>query len=390
MAGRRLRIGWSGSPSWWSGATDNTLTAIPGTSSGNIAAVAEAITPPNTNTGSDQAAIMTAWGAVACDTDTKALLAVANGGHQDWAGNETYKLSLTGESCAWERVTRRSTASDPPQAHNSSIARGDGSRTSDHPYSNRIYANGRVYMTAGCAYSGSLGYETSEVWYWAEADKDNGRLGYTNLGLAGTANGSDPALVESNNAYDPVGRKVWHIPQNASSPNDSYWSVDVDTDAIVTYTVGLPYNFTAAWVVCIPELRILLGRGDVDHSNALFYLDLTNPSAGWSSVTTETGTPRSVQGDGAVFHAGAGSHGKVYVWPATGGTTIYTLSIPSTVGGTFAWDAVTLSGSAPTQTINGTHRKFGIFEDFYGRTMLTFVTSVTNAVYFVRVAVGGL
>lgn len=389
MPGRRIRIGWSGTPSWFSGASDNTLTAVPGTSTGNIAAVAEAISPPNTNTGSDQASIMTAWGSVACDTDHKALLSVANGGHNDWAGNETYKLLLTAESCAWERVTRRSTASDPTQAFNASIARGDGSRAADHAYSNRQYANGRVYMTAGCAYAGSLGYETTEVWYWAEADIGNGRLGYTNLGLAGTCNGSDPALVESNNAYDPIGGKVWHIPQNASSPNDSYWSVDVSTDAITTYTVGLPYNFTAAWVVCIPALRILLGRGDVDHSNALYRLDLTNPSGGWTSCT-ESGTPRSVAQDGAVFHAAAGSNGKVYVWPATGGTTIYTLTIPASADGTYAWSSASLAGSAPTQTINGTHKKFGIFEDFYGRCMLVFVTSVTNAVYFVKVATGGL
>lgn len=373
-------------PSWFTGAADSTFGIIPGTATGTIQAVQQGGLP-------SPESIVTAYGgSPVINLDTMELELTGSGGHGDYAGNESYACPITGETNAFYRVTNYTATGAVDTSINSTGATSAGSMGTTHTYGNVDWFEGRTYFTCLASISDSgAGNSSSAVWSWSRDDIANGRIGYTYHGKGNpTWSGSvyDCNLFEANNVVDPIGRDIWQIPIAVSSPNNTCWKINHDTQAITSYSFGIPYGFFPDWVVCVPHLNILLaGAFSRSFSPGLWRLELENPTSGWKSCIY-SGAPQGQIGDAAVFHQYAGSYGKVYLW--RGGTTLHTLSIPLSRGGTFAFGSAALSGTAPTPvTATGTWKKMRLVETFSTQAMLVFLNAYNEGLRYIKVPSGG-
>lgn len=379
-------------PSWFASAANSTWGTIPGTGTGTIRAAHATL-----GTGADCSTIVTAWNSPAWDQDKKQIIFVGAGGHGDYSGNEAYVCPLTGATNGWARLNTPA-PSDASDSLNTTGQRSDGSMTATHTYGNIVYAAGKVWFPGLASVSGSTGWPTTACWNWDQNALSNGRRGYTYLGKACTTMSGpyQPSMYDGWCAYDPVDRNVWLVAMeaNGGATAPGLWKVSVDTGAITQYPIASG-SLVYGWLVCIPEKRILLARGESGFRNNLIRLDLENPNAGWVNCV-ESGTPRGQRGDAAVYHPQAGTHGKVYVMGGTNLSTVRTLTVPSALTGTWAWGSATLLGTAPASPQSGSggsgsfFKKLGLIENFGGRSMLALVNSVDNPVYFVKLPVGGL
>jgi len=376
-------------PSWFTSASNSTFGVVPGTDTGTIQAVQQGgLSSPES--------IVTAWNSPILDLERMELRLGGAGGHGDYGGNEFYACPLTGTTNAWRRLNDYTS---PPgttaaqQVLNGTNATSSGAMATYHTYGMVDWFEGQVYFTGGSA-NFSTGDPSSAIWTWAEEDLANGENGYTYHGKGApswTSNAYDPILFDAWNVVDPVQRDIWTIPQAASggSSNPGAYKINHDTKTITTYTFSTPYGHFPGWVVCVPRLNILLCCGDSSYSLSpgLWYLNLSNPTAGWTEITTTSGTLQGRLADAAVFHATAGSYGKVYIY--RGGSTLYTLTLPLDLSGTFTFGSTTLSGTAPSAPTNGWYKKMRLAEHYSSQAMLVFLTAYDAGLKYVKVPSGG-
>lgn len=376
-------------PSWFTGAANSTFGVVPGTDTGTIQAVQQGgLSSPES--------IVTAWNSPILDLERMELRLGGAGGHGDYGGNEFYACPLTGTTNAWRRLNDYTS---PPgttaaqQVLNGTNATSSGAMATYHTYGMVDWFEGQVYFTGGSA-NFSTGDPSSAIWTWAEEDLANGENGYTYHGKGApswTSNAYDPILFDAWNVVDPVQRDIWTIPQAASggSSNPGAYKINHDTKTITTYTFSTPYGHFPGWVVCVPRLNILLCCGDSSYSLSpgLWYLNLSNPTAGWTEITTTSGTLQGRLADAAVFHATAGSYGKVYIY--RGGSTLYTLTLPLDLSGTFTFGSTTLSGTAPSAPTNGWYKKMRLAEHYSSQAMLVFLSAYDAGLSYVKVPSGG-
>ena len=375
-----------GVPSYLQAANNSTFGIIPGTATGTIAAVMPGGIP-----GGD-ASIVDAWNCPIIDTNLMELRH-GGGGHGDYGGNEIYACPLSGPTNAFRRLMNPTVPTGTTDAAvNGTNATSSGAMATFHTYGNVEFFDGRTWFMGGSS-SQSSGNPTSAIWSWAEADLANGRNGYTyhGKGAPGWVDGGfyNPNVFDAWCAVDTARREIWEIPQAATgtAAHPGAWKIHADTKAITTYTFASPYGHFPGWVVHIPALDILLCCGDPTYSLSpgLWYLPLENPSGGWVQITNVTGTLQGRLADSAVFHAGAGANGKVYVW--RGGNTVYPLTIPASRTGTFAFGAgVSIAGTAPTTYAARWYKKMRLVEKW---SMLVILQAYNAGLAYVKIPSGG-
>jgi hypothetical protein len=163
-------------PAWLNGVAIGSWVQIPGT---NISSVDPSPTPPGNSGPSSK---IVAWCGAAMDTRDCSLYSVANGGHQDYSGNEVDKLRLTVDAPAWQQVIAPTPAS---QLCDTCPYYADGHPSSRHSYYTQVFVPQRdAIMMFG---SGS---------YWC-----SGSSGVPGCGNGGTA--TDAYYITAN-AYAPA------------------------------------------------------------------------------------------------------------------------------------------------------------------------------------------
>lgn len=334
-------------PSWFTGATEKRWTAVPGTADATLLDAYGSL-PSN----------FLSYSGATVDQDSRSLLMVGNGGHGDYYGNEAYRLDLTQETCAWERVNTPSTATGGDNSSNGYGTYADGSKRADHTYNHQICtAPNTVYFPCLGAMADSVGPPSTACWKWREADLANGENGYTYLGKAheGASLPSGLSMVNSCSAYDRDSGLVWFVSQNAFQAPNGVWSIDTATDTITTYAGYDGYVEFPVWCAIIPHLNCLLvGTA----SNTLKRMDLTTKA--WTSITSSGTGVTSVYYHAAYYEPGR----QVFGWQEDG-SSVRCLTVPDTVGGTWAWatktavsGGVTLSGTSGDEA--GTHSRFNV------------------------------
>ena len=335
------------SPAWVNSDGDQKFGLIPATDTANCAAVFD--------TAGDPYPVFNAFTGLAFDSDNWIVYAVGNGGHTDDNGQSVYRWRLNLASVACDRVVTRTAASDPPNTQNGTLARGDGTRTADHGYSTHTYAAGKVWLPWGAAFASASGQNSTEAWYWDPSNPGSATLGYTNLGKSDAAyDFSGGGFYETGAGYDPTDRKVWTIAQEWSGTANALKSYSVDSPYTLTNYSGMAGTGSIPFKFLIhPGRRVAILLGQL----GLLRMDLTSP--GTLTSCTESGTPFRTKTGGAVLDPTAnGGLGAVYCWDT--GTTMSRLLLPSSLSGTYAWDTVTIAGTAPTAASSGTWGKMGL------------------------------
>lgn len=130
-------------PQWVADLTVGQWYEIPGTV---LSSVAPSPVPPG-----NPVSKVDAWTSFVVDTRTSKVYSVANGGHNDYAGNEVDALTLEVESPFWTEVLASTPAAQIPQPGDGSSYYGDGRPVSRHTYYGVTLdtANDRIMLFGG-------------------------------------------------------------------------------------------------------------------------------------------------------------------------------------------------------------------------------------------------
>jgi hypothetical protein len=160
-------------PAWVSGLAVGEWFAIPNTS---MQSVEPSPVPPGNGPGSK----VVAWTSFVMDTRTSKVYSVANGGHNDYAGNEVDVLALEATPPAWTQVL----APTPnAQITNCQSYYGDGRPTSRHSYYGVTLdrANDRIMLFGGAHWCGAGGFHTATSSYNIAANSYNPSSAHPNV-----------------------------------------------------------------------------------------------------------------------------------------------------------------------------------------------------------------
>jgi hypothetical protein len=147
--------------------------------------------PPG-NTGPESKVI--AWTSFVVDTRTSKVYSVANGGHEDYAGNEVDVLDLERDQPVWSQVLAPTPSN---QLTNCQSYYADGRPTSRHTYYGATFDqfNERIMLFGGAHWCTNGGFHTAISSYNIAANTYNGTGTHPNLtsGLQLSATSMNPA-----------------------------------------------------------------------------------------------------------------------------------------------------------------------------------------------------
>lgn len=234
--------------------------------------------------------IIYAWNGMLADDTRRTIAMLANGGHNDYAGNEVYSCDLSEESPRW---IRRRDATPSESGSSTYFQWSDGTPGPTHTNNAQIAANGRWFllgMTASC-YDGDS--DESRCW---EYDPDKNL--WINLGSVGPGSTSFGTCA----MYYPGGPDGGLLIR-ASQDYTAYQSLD-NPGSLYEQGGGTPSNGDA-----------LMGAVDTTHgvmltwqalgTNNYRWRKLTSGSArtGSSNVLAAKGTPPSFKTAQIHWHA---------------------------------------------------------------------------------------
>jgi hypothetical protein len=428
----------TGAPSWFSAQSVKTWTAV---ASG--ATLQAAFSGQSVLSGATFPTMAQAWTGGCVDQVRGDLIYPALGGHDDYRGNEVYACRIRAETPAWYRLndhtpsssmvtTGTSTASTPgaqgwdPGGFAAMWA--DGRMRAVHGWESACYANGRVWYPSQSSPTGS-GNSTGHAWSFDRgfAGLPSGPggtpLAWANnagpwewLGTASAGNKTtsvqDDVGVGPSYALDPVTGLIWTAVGNANASwMVRYGSLNTQTEAIqfTNYNSGWDTpEFRWSCVVYDPAWDGVAGDpnntcrwrywvGIAPNSNGLIVLNLkaANPYAtsAWVGVVATSNTSAlSAAGLGAVYHKP--SRSILLGDPASMGSSIYKLRVPTNGDGTYAggvWQVstITAAGGANPGTGFGdggtgwrAYSKFNIINDMgNGQSALVCCGGVTLPTY---------
>ena len=350
--------------------------------------------------------ICNAWTGGCVSQDRGELILAANGGHNDYDGNEVYACQLREESPAWVRLTDKSTSSGGTDATNSIGNYGDGNPRSTHSWSHQTFGNGRVWkVQTGMYPSGNqstavYSFDREAVGSNIPVSAANAPWQYHGLGVPnGSGWGSTIDWQSSCTNYDRGTGTIWSLCTfTVHNPRYPFFSVDTTTGVITEYPNANNDSFPdgswlkratgaivdGVWIIIAPNYnggRVLL-------------LDLNNPNAGFTYKTT-TGSPTGYfpsTGCGTVYHEASNA---LLVYDDGLGRNLRKLSIPADkFNGTWAWSEVVGGGETPggqASDFQGVYTKFNIIEDMgNGQSALVVVLNVGGPVYVYKLPVSGV
>ena len=333
----------------------NTWRQLPGT---KIRSVAPPIAPYGAT---GLAAVITAWSGAAYDEVNDALW-IWGGGHQDYAGNELYRLSL--KTLKMERVTDPTPNQfiDFPAA-GTGAAYADGNPRSKHTYSGMAFLNGKFFAHGGSNWSYNGGMQ-KDTWEFDPSTKTWKRLA--------NIDSCYPGFTRPYGARDPLTNTILmhkYVKLCEYTPATNTWrsrgGFPAGADPFATMTFD-PVN----------RLLLLIGKG-------LRYYDMKSASSNIPMQTMTTiGDQTAVNAEwpGCDWHPPSKS---IVCW--AGGKSVYALDTK-----TATWTKTTASASSLTPNSpapRGTHGRWR----WTGRGVFVVVNSVDQDAWVYKpLPVGGL
>jgi hypothetical protein len=319
-------------PAWRKGAAVGQWIQIPN-SALSSAPIAVQTYPALGGTGPESKEI--AWTGFSLDVRDSSVYSAANGGHNDYAGNEVNRIRLSDDAPSW---TEPRAATPVSQVTNSTAHYADGRPTSRHSYYGSVFSEvrGRAMVFAGARYGD--GYVTPSVDAFNPGTNDWDQAN-TIANVPGAFSGSQgSALAIEKSTGNVYTFSNWSIDRWNTSSNT--WTNLKSGSAI--------YGQGAATAVDTARNRILVVGGD-NGDHAIY------------DIATNTATTVSFTGAGAGAMSGTGN-GMVYdpllddylFRTAGAGGTVYRINAQ-----TFAVDTLTTSnGSGVQASTNGVWTRF--------------------------------
>jgi len=363
----------------------------------------DSVKPPNLPEGATgHKAVCVAWTGGCVDPVRGELILAANGGHNDYYGNEVYAIQLKSESPKWVRLTDPSPASaitlQGSGAGNSQYAYTDGRPRAVHGWNRCVFAKGQVWYPGltGMA-AGNSGSSTATFAFSRDACDGrslpipSSQAPWSFKGLAMDPLSSGINLEAGPACYDKVDNQIWAFANTSYvDPDHHFWSVDGSSGAVKLYNrkVGNP-SFGSQWAAVAHDLRVALVSEQ--NTSKVWVIDLKNPGNGMTPI--DTGTANDI-GAGVVYHQPSRA---ILLWNENG-SSLRKLSIPSNpLGSGYSWSTVNAAGgnsvtpSVPDSDYRGTYSKFNIIEDMgNGQSALVLVTSTKGPVYVYKLPKGAL
>jgi hypothetical protein len=404
-----------GVPSWWTALADGAWASIAGGAGQRIIDVAD----PNSGNsvlvgGGGLDKIMSAWTGGCLDPVRKELLLVANGGHDDYYGNEAYALSIYNETPRWYRLCNSTVPADilknvpTPAPQNYIYA--DGRPRSVHGWQRCVWANDRAWYTYQDA-PGPVGGTGQGVWAFHRAYSGvptaPGQAAYSartvapweSYGMLTDSASSGGSYMAGPAIYDSTTNKILSFTGNAN-PLEFYAFDVANANSRTRYTGGLQQVMCdGGWAVACSDLRIgVIGNTHPSHYGsggiAIMSLDALSSSAFTLVNPTGTFTPNTRYG--AAYHAASKS--ILLYDPSVTGNQIVKLKIPTNPNGTYnasgTWTYSTLTPTnSPTIEYldssggwRGTYSKFQIIQDMGdGRSAAVVATKVNGPAWVYKI-----
>ena len=352
--------------------------------------------------------ICNAWTGGSVSQEHGELILAANGGHNDYDGNEVYACQLRQDSPAWIRLTDPSSTSGGTDATNSIGNYGDGNPRSTHSWSHQTFGNGKVWKVQTGMYPS--GNQSSAVYSFDRDAAGNGPFPlsaaaapwtYHGLGVSasGLSWGSSIDWQSSCTNYDKDTKKIWSLCTfTVNNPRYPFFSVDTVTGAITEYPSANNDSFPdgswlkratgaivdGVWIIIAPNYG----------SGRILLLDLSNPNGGFTFKTT-SGSPAGYfpsTGCGTVYHNASNA---LLVYDDSLGRNLRKLTIPADkFNGSWVWSEVVGSGETPSgqaDDFQGVYTKFNIIEDMgNGQSALVVVLNVGGPVFVYKLPVSGV
>lgn len=366
----------SSSPSWYTALASGTWGKIAATKTVDAAAQPLTSFSPwvNSTTG-----IIAAWCGAQLSQARGEYMLVANGGHNDYAGNEAYALNLRQSSPEWVRLNAPTPAAQIGDMF--SFPRGygdlaDGRSRAMHTQGTGNYddTTDRAWFVHQGAVTG-IGSDVPWVVSFNRGLYGAGLNGYTPAAYPGpgnpwqfhTTNGStNQKFIVS--AFDPIRRVIWATSDSQQYP--PFWWVNVDTFAKGYYGSAVLAEFVgdySDYMVACPEIGLMI-LGLRNDPNQLWIKDLTAaastpfvkiqvPSDGfnWNLNGTNNENGRCAN----YYHP----HRALYIMaPHYIGRTVRKLTIPTNPLSQGSWSAANwsttyLDPTATTFTLAGNGRR---------------------------------
>jgi hypothetical protein len=292
---------------------------------------------PNGNTGPQSKVI--AWTSFVVDTRTSKVYSVANGGHEDYSGNEVDELDLAREDPRW---TERLAPTPNAQIVDGSYYN-DGRPTSRHSYYGVTFdeTNDRIMLFGGSRYS--MGSQLPTV--------DSYNIGANSYSASGTHAGVPSSLIALGAAYavNPINGDVY----GGANFTFHRWNRSTSTWTALS-TSGSAYGGEAMSAMDTKRGRILV-IGGLNPDHHLY----TIASNAWSSITLSGANASNI----AFLGQDQTSSGSLVYVPeidlflvrakASGGT-VYQVNPTTFEVTTFS----TTGGASVPATMNGPYNKF--------------------------------
>ena len=317
-------------------------------------------------------AVMVAWSGGVYDSGRDQLV-IWGGGHADYSGNEVYAFGpLAGTNPTWKRLTN---PSNPP-ADNKPYAP-DGRPVSRHTMAVLDYLPTPFNKMISCGIPSqySNGYSASGVDLFDFTI--NGMTGQP--WSVGAAAPSTEYASMAACAYNPATQRVWF--QDAGSSRSRLQQYNPTTNTWTAHAYNSPVGTTIAAIDPTRNLFVWLEAGV-----GLKVFDLNNPDAPpYVPATSGVANPQTAYAPGFVYDP---VNDRFVAWH--GGTTLYSLSIPSNPKtGTWTWAVIPLDGgntvtpSVPTTSSGGyetgTYGRFRYLPALHG---VVVVSATDQSVYF--------
>lgn len=261
------------------------------------------------------------------------------GGHQDYYGNEVYRLDL--ETLTYSRLTDPTDLESYAGPHTNGIY-SDGNPSPAHTYyftcvRGSEFLIGRRQVTNQPTTVNMISAFNTLNNTWTNSTQSPG---------------IDPAQGDGM-CYDPTRDLVWMVECDflgwaSWDPNEDEWTTYTEPSGALDPSSGPVY---------VPGKDcVLLFTG----TSALRGLDPANPTSNAVSIITSGTAPTFSAGDMACWSSNLGA----VVYYQDGGDSIYTLTPPAGdwKTGTWVWAQRSLTGTSGTHTGAGTYGKFQVIE----------------------------
>jgi hypothetical protein len=360
--------------------------------------------------GENPESITLAWCGASVDQRRGEYILCANGGHADYAGNETYALSLRSSNPAWRRLTNPTPNGNIGDVSNEGSGANEGLYADGRPRSMhntfQCFGDGRVWMPAmNSVTSGGGGFCPRMISFNRDMlGEGTTPLAWTGSDLGAFTNYGINASINRNIAlfgvavFDKATHRAYGLAGNGA--NNTHWwymnTIGPNIGTGQTFSAGHSWGHFGGWAVSAWDLGILVA-GDILRQTICVLNIAANT---WTQISNVTGSGLYSGGSGGVYVAKNNTIGIGL--PRDTNRTIYKLQIPTTTvngrkvynsSGTWAWTQINPSG--PDINVggagSGAYSKWNLIEDMGdGRSGILYIGDIDEATFVYKIPAAGL